>query len=420
MPTLTVNQIEGSKPQLVAGLVAGTTNEYQVLKVNADGSLSGAAGDKYLTSSTTSLAVTNGSKTLTVATGLAYTPTQAVTIVYDASNHMHATVTSYNSATGSMVVNVTSNTGSGTYALWTVNVGGIGSAAIPAAGTTGQVLTKVSGADYDDAWQTPAVAVGGITGLGTGVGAALAIAAGSAGGVTLSGGAGSFTTLNASGLTRIGTATTADAASDTLIGTSGNAQAGLTIQARASQTAALLRLVESTNNTTNNGWEFYQSTALLAQSGNRRYFAALGDFVPPQYNLSWSSSTSNVFASKTFAIGPTVAGSKILAIGNGTQFDTSGGISCAQIILDKTITASGTTGAQTINKTTGSVNFAAAASSLVVTNSLVTTSSVIICTVGTNDATMKSVQAVAAAGSFTIYPSASPTAETRVNFIVTN
>jgi hypothetical protein len=170
MPTLTVNQIEGSKPQLVAGLVAGTTNEYQVLKVNADGSLSGAGGDKYLTSSTTSLAVTNGSKTLTVATGLAYTPTQAVTIVYDASNHMHATVASYNSTTGSMVVNVTSNTGSGTYALWTVNVGGIGSASIPAAGTTGQVLTKVSGADYDDAWQTPAAATSTTAGTVPGIG----------------------------------------------------------------------------------------------------------------------------------------------------------------------------------------------------------------------------------------------------------
>jgi len=39
MPTLSASQLEGSKPQLVAGLVAGTTNEYAVLKVNADGSI---------------------------------------------------------------------------------------------------------------------------------------------------------------------------------------------------------------------------------------------------------------------------------------------------------------------------------------------------------------------------------------------
>ena len=90
------------------------------------------------------------------------------------------------------------------------------------------------------------------------------------------------------------------------------------------------------------------------------------------------------------------------------------------IAFGKTITASGTTGAQTINKTTGSVNLAAAATSLVVTNSLVTTSSVIQCTVGTNDTTAKSVQVVAAAGSFTIYPNAAPTAETKVFFTVTN
>jgi hypothetical protein len=92
----------------------------------------------------------------------------------------------------------------------------------------------------------------------------------------------------------------------------------------------------------------------------------------------------------------------------------------ADIVVDKTITAVATTGAQTINKTAGSVNFAAAAVSLVVTNSLVTTSSIILATVGSNDTSMKSVQAVAAAGSFTLYANAAATAETRVNFLVLN
>ncbi len=90
------------------------------------------------------------------------------------------------------------------------------------------------------------------------------------------------------------------------------------------------------------------------------------------------------------------------------------------IRLNKTVTTGGTTGAQTINKSIGSVNFAAGASSLVVTNSLVTTSSVITAIVGTNDATMKSVAAVAAAGSFTLHANAAATAETRVNFNVFN
>lgn len=95
-------------------------------------------------------------------------------------------------------------------------------------------------------------------------------------------------------------------------------------------------------------------------------------------------------------------------------------ITDGNVVLPKTITAGGTTGAQTINKVSGSVNFAAAATSLVVTNSYVTTSSIIICTVATNDTTMKSVAVVAAAGSFTIYANAAATAETRVNFLVTN
>lgn len=90
------------------------------------------------------------------------------------------------------------------------------------------------------------------------------------------------------------------------------------------------------------------------------------------------------------------------------------------IQTQKTVTAGGTTGAQTINKPSGSVNFAAAATSLVVTNALVTTSSVIIATVATNDATMKSVNIVAGSGSFTINANAAATAETRVNFLVFN
>lgn len=86
----------------------------------------------------------------------------------------------------------------------------------------------------------------------------------------------------------------------------------------------------------------------------------------------------------------------------------------------KTVTTAGTTGAQTINKTTGAVNFAAAATSLVVTNSLVTTNSIIVATVATADSTMKSVVVVATAGAFTLTANAAATAETRVNFMVFN
>lgn len=88
------------------------------------------------------------------------------------------------------------------------------------------------------------------------------------------------------------------------------------------------------------------------------------------------------------------------------------------IAYDSTITAGGTAGAQTINKRAGSVNFAASASSLVVTNSLVTADSVIVATIATNDANMNSVKAVPASGSFTLYADNQPAAETRVNWAV--
>lgn len=97
---------------------------------------------------------------------------------------------------------------------------------------------------------------------------------------------------------------------------------------------------------------------------------------------------------------------------------TSIGLAAPTVKVSGTVTAGGTTGAQTINKSAGSVNFAAAATSLVVTNSTVTTSSIIICTVATNDATLKSVQCVAGTGSFTMFGNAAAAAETRVNFWV--
>jgi len=133
---------------------------------------------------------------------------------------------------------------------------------------------------------------------------------------------------------------------------------------------------------------------------------------------------SNASAGINFNTGGANSRWQILAAGTfqpmvDNTFDFgSSSFTIKQIWLSKTITAAGTTGAQTINKSIGSVNFAAAATSLVVTDSYVTTSSVIVATVGTNDTTMKTVSVVAAAGSFTLTANAAATAETRVNFVV--
>ncbi len=84
-----------------------------------------------------------------------------------------------------------------------------------------------------------------------------------------------------------------------------------------------------------------------------------------------------------------------------------------------TITPALTTGAQTINKPTGTVNAAASTTSLVVTCSYCTTASIVIAVVRSNDTTCKSVVAVPGNGSFTLRYTA-PTAETSIGFVVVN
>jgi hypothetical protein len=85
-----------------------------------------------------------------------------------------------------------------------------------------------------------------------------------------------------------------------------------------------------------------------------------------------------------------------------------------------TNTATGTTGAQTINRPSGTVNFAAGATSLLVTNSLCTTASIVFAVVRTNDTTAYIKNVVPGAGSFTINLGAAATAETSVGFFIIN
>lgn len=83
-----------------------------------------------------------------------------------------------------------------------------------------------------------------------------------------------------------------------------------------------------------------------------------------------------------------------------------------------TVTAAGTTGAREINKPMGTINFATAASTLVVTNSLVTATSIVLAVVRTADSTATIKSVVPSTGSFTITLGAGATAETSVGFIV--
>jgi hypothetical protein len=88
--------------------------------------------------------------------------------------------------------------------------------------------------------------------------------------------------------------------------------------------------------------------------------------------------------------------------------------------FNPTNTASGTTGNQTINKTSGTVNIAAAGTTVTVTNSLVSASSIVYAVIRTNDATATIKNVVPAAGSFVINLGAATTAETSIGFFVIN
>jgi hypothetical protein len=102
-------------------------------------------GDRYLTTSTTSNTIGNGTKSFTIGTGLSYTPTQSITVAFDASNHMHGEVLTYNSGTGALSVDINHHTGSGTYSAWTVNVAGV----VPAASIVWGDITGTLGNQTD-------------------------------------------------------------------------------------------------------------------------------------------------------------------------------------------------------------------------------------------------------------------------------
>jgi collagen type VII alpha len=104
--------------------VQGTQGIQGPSGVNGSSGTSGLSGDKYRTTSSTSFTL-GTSTTLTIGTGLAYTPAQDVIITYDVNNHQICTVVSYNPGTGVLVIGPpVTVVGSGTYSSWIVNLNG--------------------------------------------------------------------------------------------------------------------------------------------------------------------------------------------------------------------------------------------------------------------------------------------------------
>lgn len=116
------------------------------------------------------------------------------------------------------------------------------------------------------------------------------------------------------------------------------------------------------------------------------------------------------------AVGPTPSAAAA-AVGLNVLFGVNslGGLSLP------THDASGTPGAATINLPSGKVAIAASASSVVVTNSLVTSSSTVLCVLETVDGTLTTLRSVVpTTGSFTINGNASATGNVKIGFLVLN
>lgn len=118
------------------------------------------------------------------------------------------------------------------------------------------------------------------------------------------------------------------------------------------------------------------------------------------------------------ASGSYIGGATINFRPNGGSVSFTVTTASGLIQVPGTTTAGGTTGAQTINKPCGVVNFAAGASTLVVTNSLASATTPIFAQVLGTDATAVSVRVTRASGSFTLTLPATATAETAVEFFL--
>jgi hypothetical protein len=115
--------------------------------------------------STTSLTVGTGSKSLTIQTGKAYSVGQVVVIASTASpgNQMTGIITSYNSGTGALVVDAQQTLGSGTLAAWTISLGALVSSTLPSQTSNSGKFLTTNGTSAS--WGDALVPSGNLSGL---------------------------------------------------------------------------------------------------------------------------------------------------------------------------------------------------------------------------------------------------------------
>lgn len=137
----------------------------------------------------------------------------------------------------------------------------------------------------------------------------------------------------------------------------------------------------------------------------------LGDLNSQQFGTRLEINDNFRLITLTASNGAAIAGN--LAVSGTVNFNSN-------LLFARVVTFAGTVGNQTINAASGAVNIAAGGNSIVVTDNLVNSSSIIYATAMTNDSTCAVKNVVPAAGSFTIRTTANCTAETRFGFLVTN
>jgi hypothetical protein len=137
----------GTMTSGVASVTAGTN--ISITGTSTDPVIN-SLSDRYKTTSVTSNSVSNGSKSFTVDLNLSYIPLQEVLVVYNVSNHMHGEVTSYNPATGALVVDIKHHTGSGTYTSWSINLDGTPVDAITGNGVANRLAYFTAAQVIDD------------------------------------------------------------------------------------------------------------------------------------------------------------------------------------------------------------------------------------------------------------------------------
>lgn len=178
------------------------------------------------------------------------------------------------------------------------------------------------------------------------------------------------------------------------------------------------------------------STACFTSNGSTvsiTYLAATTSFNTNTYNSAAGSTTGTTYrayitdgatanAHKFIVYGGlTVAGANVAAFYNDNGTTLKSTISKDGTYSMDGTDASGTPGAATINQPIGQVAVSDTAASVTVTNSLVTTSSVVLPVLQFVDATCTQIlSCVPAAGSFTITMNAACTADTKIGFVLHN